>query len=93
MRSNGIYHRNMIPVIPGNGAMTGQLVSRQAWQHEARAAIANVRSIEAAGASPETGFFTGITGGLERLRAAIGGMAFRLHHPSPETLPAGKAPS
>jgi hypothetical protein len=83
----------MIPVIAGYGAMTGQLVSRQAWQHEAWAAIANVRTMQAAGASPETSFFADITAGVDRLRATIAKLSIRLHLTAPEPLPAGKVRS
>ena len=49
MNSNSMRHQDMIPFVAGNGGMTGQMIGRNAWQHEANAAIANLRLLQEVG--------------------------------------------
>jgi hypothetical protein len=78
MQSNRIPHRDMIPVMSGHGGVTGQLVSRQAWQHEARAALVAARSVQDAALAPETESSGGVSAGPSRLSAALGGVLIRI---------------
>lgn len=53
MNPNNTRHQNMIPAIVGHGGMTGQMISRKAWQHETNVAIANLLLLQSAGLPPQ----------------------------------------
>ena len=78
MQSNRIPHRDMIPVMSGHGGVTGQLASRQAWQHEARAALVAARSVRDAASAPETETSGGVISGDTARFSGLGGALIRL---------------
>ena len=49
MNSNSMRHQDMISFVAGNGGMTGQMISRNAWQREANVAISNLRLLQEVG--------------------------------------------
>jgi hypothetical protein len=49
MRSNSMRHQDMISFVAGNGGMTGQMISRGAWQRVANVAISNLRLLQEVG--------------------------------------------
>ena len=79
MKPNSMRHPDMISFVAGNGGMTGQMLSRNAWQHEAKVAIANVRLLQDAGVSAErpAGFGHAIAA-AHRVAASVGGALVRL---------------
>ena len=79
MQPNKVRHQDMIPLVAGNGGLTGQMVGRKAWQHEANVAIANVRLLRDAGVKPErTMGFGQVIVAARRLSSAFGGALVRL---------------
>jgi hypothetical protein len=79
MNSNSMRHQDMIPFVAGNGGMTGQMISRNAWQHEANAAISNLRLLQDAGVTPNRtrGFGYKLVA-TRRFSAAVGDALVRL---------------
>ena len=100
MNPNSRRHQDMITAIAGHGAITGQMIGRKAWQHEANAAIANVQLMQDAGSTAEwkRGFGQVIIV-ARKLTASVGGALIRVggrlqggaSAPAPATEPA--APS
>lgn len=93
MNSNSMRHQDMIPFVAGNGGMTGQMISRNAWQHEANAAITNLRLLQDAGVTPNrTRGFGHKLVATRRFSATVGGALVRLggRLQSGATLPAAE---